>query len=330
MRLAYLITAYDQPEHLHRLIDVLDDDGTEFHVHVDQRTNITPFAAGLEHRLNVHFTKDRIPVQWMGFSQVESILLLLAQALGKGFDYCVLLSGSDYPIKPNANIRAFYERADQEFITFWRLADRPSWLSKIQYYYPIDRIPIWSWSKNSDGDYWCRLFWGRFHKYRHWMPRRRFPFNLVPYGGCDWWSLSEACVRHVLRFVADNPAYSRFYRHTHCPSEMFFHTIVLNSPWAQRVRTFAEYEAWSARTSGEDKRKEMSMLPEDGFNLRYIDWSGQRTGEREAPAVLDECDWASLMQSSDLFARKFDSARSANLLARIDREILLGRNVAVE
>jgi hypothetical protein len=323
MRIAYLITAYDQPEHLHRLVSALDCEECAFFIHIDGHVDLRPFAqAGLREKANVYFSPNRVKVQWMGFSQVESILALLSQAHDVGFDYCVLLSGSDYPIKSNTYLRSFYQEADQEFITFWRLSDRPGWQHKIQYHYPIDQIPILGWSKNTEHSYLRRFFWGRFHKYRHWMPRRRFPFDMVPYGGSDWWSLSQGCVRHILNFVEENPAYRRFYRSTHCPSEMFFHTIIMNSPWAERVRNFAEYNRWSATTSDEDKRSDLCMLPEDAFNMRYIDWSGVRTGERETPAILDERDWPRLVASADLFARKFHAQRSAGILGRIDREIL--------
>jgi hypothetical protein len=319
MRLAYLIIAHHQPAHLERLVSALDTRDCEFYIHVDKSVDIEPFELPLRGRENVHFAKQRFPVEWMGFTHVQSILQLLQEANGNGFDYCVLLSGADYPIKSNNDIRSFFEEAHEEFITFWRLEDRPSWLHKIQYYYPIDRVPIRGWSKNTEAVYWRRFFWGRFHQYRHWMPRRNFPFAMVPYGGSDWWSLSAGCVDHILRFVAANPSYVRFYRYTHCPSEMFFHTIVLNSEWAPRVRNFREYQAWSEATSVADKQLEDKMLPEDGFNLRYIDWSG---GERDTPAVLDMRDWDGVTASPDLFARKWELGASNQLLEKIDAEIL--------
>jgi hypothetical protein len=319
MRLAYLITAYDQPAQLRRLVDALDEGDVTFYIHIDAHIDIAPFVQAVGTRQNVQFVSKRIPVQWMGFTQVESILQLMTEAATAGFDYCALLSGSDYPIKSNTQIRSFYESAAEEFITFWRLADRPSWRHKIEYFYPIDLVPIHGYSKNIESVYWRRLFWGRFHKYRRLMPKRAFPFPMTPYGGSDWWSLSGPCVEYVLRFVRDNPAFSRFYRYTHCPSEMFFHTIVMNSPFARRARMFAEYQEWSARASASDKALETVMLREDAFNLRYIDWSGQKSGAREAPAVLDERDWERLEKSPALFARKFDARRSASLLDRIDR-----------
>jgi hypothetical protein len=81
---------------------------------------------------------------------------------------------------------------------------------------------------------------------------------------------------------------------------------------------------WSSTTSSEDKLNENSMLAEDSFNLRYYDWSGQKTGKREAPAILDERDWGNIRNSANLFARKFHPVRSAKLLNIIDQK-LLGR-----
>jgi hypothetical protein len=74
------------------------------------------------------------------------------------------LSGADYPIKSNDYLFSFFENADKEYIAFWRLEDRPSWLPKVQHYYFIDAIPIRDWSNNRERVYWRRLFWGRFAK----------------------------------------------------------------------------------------------------------------------------------------------------------------------
>ena len=253
------------------------------------------------------------------FRRSKSILLLLREAIRQKFDYCVLLSGSDYPIKSNTSIKKFFETSDKEFIVFWRLEDRPSWKHKVEYLYPIDLVPIYGHSKGIEKSYLRRLFWGRFFKYQRLMPKRRYISGMIAYGGSHWWSLSSGCVAYILRFVQDNPKFISFYRNTHCPSEMFFQTIILNSEWARRVQNFDAYLEWRSAISDEDKLREDTMLAEDSFNLRYIDWSG---GKRELPAILDETDWQIIKNSSNLFARKFHPKRSAKLLDLIDEELL--------
>lgn len=322
MRKAYLITAYNQPSHLRRLIEALQEERASFYIHIDATVGIGPFKEAVGGRGDVQFVKSR-KVKWMGFSQVESILELMKRAVGDKVDYVSLISGSDYPIKPTEYIMDFFANAREELITFWRLDDRPSWLDKIKYYYPIDLVPIKSYETAGFRRYW----WGYYYKLQHYMPLRRRPLGFVPYGGSDWWSMSADCARYVLEYVKNNPRYVSFYRYTHCPSEMFFHSIVLNSEYASRVRNYQEYERWRVKGTADVQ----PMLPEDTFNLRYIDWSGERTRERECPAVLDERDFEALSRSPDLFARKFEEARSERLIQMIDSRLRcasVGRSIS--
>ena len=321
-RLAYLITAHNQPEHLLRMVNALDCAGSAFYIHVDRKADPSVFYSLLGNRDNVHFVANRVNVNWMGFSLVEVSLRLLRLAVEHGFHYCLLLSGSDYPIKSNDNLFSFFEYADKEYVAFWRLDDRPSWLHKIQYYYPIDAIPIRGWSTNTEPVFWRRYFWGRFFKFQRQMPKREFLNGMVPYGGPDWWSLSFACAKYVLRFVEENPDYQDFYQYTQSPGELFFQTIILNSNFAERVENYDNYQKWSAERCAQRELSDRGMLPEDAFNYRYIDWSGEVSGERECPAILDERDWDNIRRSHCHFARKFDPVRSDGLLRLIDREIL--------
>lgn len=322
MKLAYLIMAHHQPAQLRRLISVLDCDSAAFFVHIDAQSALQPFKDAIAHQRNIHFLQDRVTIRWMGFSMVEATLRLLDAAVRDGFDYCVLLSGADYPIKSNVQLSSFYESAREEYIAFWCLADRPSWVHKVQYFYPTDLIQIRPWSTNTDTIYLRRLFWGRFFKYRRYMPKRKFIDGMVPYGGPDWWSLSFGCARYILDFVAENPGFKRFYRLTASPGEMFFQTIILNSDFAKRVHNYENYANWSAHRRASGATEDGEMLSEDSFNFRYIDWSGEATGARETPALLDERDWDALASTPCHFARKFDSVRSALLLDRIDAELL--------
>src|SRR5262245_7081087 len=321
MRIAYLIMTHDQPDHLHRMGKALDCDGVGFYIHIDTKAKLSTFRPEMLEKENVHFLTTRADVQWMGFSQVEAILMLMQEALvqeASRFGYCVLLSGSDYPIKSNSFIRKFVETSNKEFIMFHRLEDRPTWKHKIEYFYPIDLVPIHGHSKGIEKSYWRRLFWGRFFKYQWLMPKRSYMVGMVPYGGSEWWMLSYECVAYVLRFVQENPRFARFYRYTHSADEMFFQSIILNSELARRVQNFDAYMEWRSIPSN---IKENSMLAEDSFNFRYVDWSE----ERERPSILDERDWHNIRKSSDLFARKFHPIPSARLLDLIDQE-LLGRS----
>lgn len=336
MKIAYLVLAHHQPKLLARLLDrILDEDAHVF-VHIDGRSAMAPFRRALEAGIkspfgvsNLHFAPRRRKVSYFGYSTVAATLSLMKQASdSESFKYYTLLSGADYPIKDNSTIKAFFRRSDLEFISYWKLDDRPSWQHKIQHYFLTDYVPIRGLRKPSFRRFWRvdeiarYLYWRTFERHRDRFPKRAYPLgDILPYGGSQWWSLSDPCVRFILRYVEDHPEVVRFFRFTQCPDELFFQTIVMNSVFATRAVNFEEYRTWSAETASEDRRDE-AMLPESSFNYRYIDWSGPYGGGRGYPYVLDERDFDALRESRCLFARKFDEVNSARLLDRIDSELL--------
>jgi hypothetical protein len=88
----------------------------------------------------------------------------------------------------------------------------------------------------------------------------------------------------IIRRVGADPAIARFFRTVACPDELFFQTLVMNSPFRQRVLF---------------------------DNFRHIEWSSR--GARN-PKVLDVGDFDSLRSSRAHFCRKLDPAASARLL----------------
>jgi hypothetical protein len=333
--IAYLVLSHHQPALLARLVDRLLDRDAHVFVHVDRRAEIGPFQEALRAltnpwlRSNLHLAADRRKVAYFGFTPVEAILALMRQASEfSRFSYYSLLSGVDYPIKPGPEIHAFFEARDTEYLVYWLLTDRPSWQHKVEHYFLADYVPIRNLRRPRLGNFWklrrsvAYLYWTSFFRYRDRLPKRRYPFaDLRPYGGSAWWSLTHGCVRYVLDFVARRPDVVRFFRFTECPDELFFQTVVMNSPYAEKAANIEEYRRWSERTRPEEKTDE-SRLPESSFNLRYIDWTGPYGGERGYPYILDERDFEQLRDSPCLFARKFDARRSASLLDRIDAELL--------
>src|ERR1700753_859629 len=106
MHTAYLIAAHNQPAHLGRLVRALDAPGIAFFIHIDAKVGEAPFRAAVGQRANVTFIYPRVRITHSGFSQVRATLGLLSEACKADpeiWRFC-LLSGSDFPIKPNEEI----------------------------------------------------------------------------------------------------------------------------------------------------------------------------------------------------------------------------------
>jgi core-2/I-Branching enzyme len=276
VRIAYVISAYKNPGHLSRLVHRLHT-GPEssFVVHIDSKTDeqtFHQFRDGLSDLEGIRFL-PRHACHWGGFGHVRASLKGIDDIVTSGDDpdYVVLLSGGDYPIKPNAYIRDFLARGEgRSFLMHFPLPTQ-SWSRG-----GLDRLSQW------------HLRWHRVHIR---LPlRRTLPGSLKPWGGSAYWIVSRSALHTIHDFVEANPEYVRFFQHVDIPDELFFQTILLNSAEAERCV---------------DHR------------LHYTEWS-----RPPAPSILLTEDYPRLVESTCLFARKFDPTIDAEILDLIDRGLL--------
>ncbi|MCW2488641.1 hypothetical protein J5069_22310 [Candidatus Symbiopectobacterium sp. NZEC127] len=315
-KFAYLIQAHSNFIVFKELILALQHPLVDIFIHIDKKVDIEPFKKIIDdnatYKKNAYFISDRVDVKWMGFSQVQATLHLLKYAVNNNeYSHISLISGADYPVKRIEEINDFLSKnIHSEFISFWRLSDRPTWLHKIEYYYPIDFIGIRNWKK----DAFKLFFWGLFFSIRHLFPKRSFLKNIEPYGGSSWWTITGDAARFIVNFSCENTEFNNYYKYCHASDEMYFQTILLNSRFKENVFMYKEYTQW--RNDCRSDEFEDNMLDEKLFNLRFIDWSG-RNGFY--PTVLDESDYKLILNSNCLFARKFDDKKSEKLLSMIKK-----------
>ncbi len=284
MKLAYLILAHRAPEQLQRLIKTLDSEENQFFIHFDRR------AEGAYHQAkgllgsmpNVHFLTKRYRCRWGQFSLVEAAIACLEAATASGFpfDFVSLISGQDYPIKSGKEINEFFQQhADKSFVEFFRLDLPNKWTDQGGPFQAMRRIGQWHFPIRSR---WIHLPVGR-----------KIPLGFLPFGGAQWWTLSKACADWTSTFLRTNPGFVRYFRYTFLPDESFFQTLLLNSPFADRIVN---------------------------DNLRFVDFT---RGHPTPPAILTTDDFDLLQsQKTALFARKFDFDQDRNIFDLIDQSLL--------
>jgi hypothetical protein len=108
MRVAYLVTAYRDLVHLQRLCDALgrEDPGALLVVQFDRGSPLAPRAAALGER--VRFTQR--PITWGDGSYVRAVVDSLRAMLDEPWDWVVVLSGQDYPVRPLDGLHAELEQ----------------------------------------------------------------------------------------------------------------------------------------------------------------------------------------------------------------------------
>lgn len=215
MRYAYIISAYKNLEQVARLVRRLQSDRASFFVHVDKKTDNRDYHAlvgSLGDVPSVSFLA-RHACHWGGFGHVQATLKGIDALAREGapFDYVILLTGQDYPIKSNEYIERFFDaHAPNSFMGF-------------------SPLPSDSWSPRGGLDRIEKVHL-RLHGHHLEIPfKRRFPSGLRPFGGGAYWCLSRDCIEYVAGFMARRPDFASFFRHVDIPDEIFFQTILLNS-----------------------------------------------------------------------------------------------------
>jgi hypothetical protein len=284
MHLAYIISAYRYPHQLMRLVRRLHAPGTSFFLHLDKKAGpaiARQVADGLRPLAGVHLL-PRHDCYWGDFGHVAATLKGIDALLrtGADFDYAVLLTGQDYPIKSNDHIRRFLAaHRGALFLDHFPLP-HDAWQHG-----GLDRIE--AWHLRLKGRH-VTLGRGQLIPFR-----RRFPGSFRPFGGSSYWCLPRRAVEYIAAFTRRKPGFVRFFKLVDVPDELFFQTILMNSPLREAV------------------------VNDD---LRYIDWRDPDAG---SPAVLGVADFEALAASPKLFARKFDVTVDGRVLDLID-ELLLG------
>lgn len=275
-RVAYILVVHKNAAQVGRLMRRLATERSMFLVHADRRAG-SAFAGELRRALgdlaDVRFL-ERSRCFWGGFGMVRAILAGLEDLVRDdvAFGHAVVLSGQDYPLRSPREIERFLDESmGHSFATHTVL---PS--------------PFWPGGGMARVERFHIVSYQALHLPVPW--RRRIPGGLRPFGGGAWLCLARPAVEYVTDFVRRNPRVVRFFEHVLHPDELFFQTVLLNSPLAETV-------------------------VDD--HLRYIDWRGGAG----SPAVLRTSDVGALETSGRLFARKFDDTVDGKVLDMLDERI---------
>lgn len=291
MRIAHLILAHRDPEHIGRLSKKLSD-YSDVYIHIDCSVNEEPFRKTVGNADNIFFIRKRFRCWWGGYNVIQAEIELLKIAMQTSFyDRLIFLQGADYPLKSGREILSFFESHEKtEFIhcspcshstdlhlyrrcrCYW-FYDAPNLLkrvwNKLNFIIPI---PLRS-GMIRYGDKKLEIYWGSAQ-----------------------WAITGACADYLIDFYSKNEKVNQWFRFSFPVDEMYVNTIVMNSAFARN--TFYK------------NREQITQLVELR-NLHYFEY----------PSVIKVFtmeDYALLRNRAELYCRKVNTYESTSLLDILD------------
>ncbi|WP_264553464.1 beta-1,6-N-acetylglucosaminyltransferase [Flavobacterium sp. N2038] len=306
MTINYIILAHRYPNQVKKLIQKLTCPDAFFYVHIDKNVLIDPFFEELDDLPNVSFVAQREEGIWGDLGIVIATLNALKQILSdKRSGYCVLLSGQDYPIKSNDDIKLYFKtNIGKDFIDIFSLPTK---------YWSIDRMTKYKFNLSGkkedfvqigsilESEFFTKKTFkkiyrliklGRFDFILKILKKRKYPNYIQPYGGSQWWALSMTTVEKIIAFLEDHPDYVRYHTYSLLPDEMFFQSIIMYLI---------------------EKKNEIKIMP----FLSYANWEKKNC---DLPVTFTSEDFDELISqpNSKLFARKFDRSIDKEIFDKID------------
>lgn len=287
---AILITAYKNYNHLEDLISFFDGH-FNIYIHIDKKSCIAKEdIQKLASTKRVAYVSQEYKINWGGLNHLKAILSLASKAIENiENSHFHLITGHDYPIVTLDEFHDFVKtNHDRDFLEYFKLPFS-EWPED-----GMDRLSRYNMYDLIDGRTGIneRLIKG-FSKLQKKVGFKRSFSKDFPslYGGSTYWSLKRESIQYIFQYMKEHPKFLNRFRYSFCSEEMFFQTILLNSPVKPKIVN---------------------------NNMRFIIWE-ERNGN--FPANLDCSDYENIKTSNALFARKFEYPVSIDILNKIKEKI---------
>ncbi len=277
MKIAFLISAHTDAQHLKRLTEVLPK-GSDFYIHIDKKSDIDLFLSVLPASEHVIYLDHRVNVVWGSMNEVEYQMELIRAALdsGTGYDRLVTLSGMDYPLWSNERIvRYFQECEDKELLCGMCMTNQKHGADLYRQYRFFTSRP---WAKGTIKSKFrvaCRkvVFALGVRKPLVFTNSRGESTKL--YKGAAWWAITPALAAVLLEKWDKDEAYHKYFDTSFGPAETFSQTVAFNSPFAEKCMLvdgeFQNLPALTPLTYIYYKPGFVRMLTEEDFPLLQAD-----------------------------------------------------------
>lgn len=276
MKIAYCIICHKMSNVLEYTVSKLSK--TDYvYIHVDKKVDVNDFKV-LAKLPNVEFIKKREDVHWGEFSQIQATLNLFESTRDNDCDYVFLLSGDDIPLfEDQENFKSFLKKNKRKQyigISLNEHAMQQKIDERLMYNYGNAYF-----KKNMTLKDRILIKTGIFKT-------ENKLFEQLPklYKGVNWIGITNEFRDYVFEYLESNSNYIEAFKHSLCGDEIFFHTLVMNSPFKDRVYKCNE------------------PIDDNAKALRYIDWG---TGP-DYPRTLDLTDFDKINHTNQkcFFARK--------------------------
>jgi hypothetical protein len=270
---AFMLMIHKNPYQVNYLLNQLLEDGSsDIYIHIN-KLNRNIEEKLLKHK-NIYILEDCVDVYWGDIGLTKAMLILLNAVLksGKYYDFVSFKTGQDLVISNGLN-KHLLNNSNKIFMDARQVPKNDYTYAHIAIKWPKFAKRLY------DGFQVARLLrTSLIHLNKigiNFSPNPyKLPNNFNLYWGRTWFTIPFNVAKYIVDFVDDNPWYFRIFENALVPDELFFQTIIMNSPYSEEVLN---------------------------DNLTY-----ENKIINNHPSIFTEVDIIKIEKSGKYFARKFD------------------------
>jgi hypothetical protein len=277
MKIAFMIQAHKDTEQIKLLVNSLTTtcNHTCF-IHIDKKSECVynELKSFYSTHVNVYICDNRFKVYWSHISQVYATLQLMKEVKksSRTFDRIHLMSAEDFPMKRLEDIEAFLSTyKHKEFLEFTTI-DAFKWRVK-RYNFLTGTL--------YNRSVFIRTIQKALRIVQQLLPERNILRRLVLYKGSSWFNISRDAMKYILEFIEQNPSYIKSFKYSACGDEHFFHILLLNSEFKERViNNNLYYLQWTSNNSpaylSYETIKQASLINEKFFARKVNEYTTKK------------------------------------------------------
>ena len=274
MRTIYYLITHKNEGQIKRLTNRLLSGSDSFVLIHHDYSKYEPLA--FDNLANVHVIDDYVPVKY-GHISISKAMLRGIQWLedeNMDFDWLIMLSGQDYPVRPIHEIEATLGSTSFDaFVAHEQIYENRALHSRYfqnlcmqRYYYKRIKIP----------------------KLKAFFIKRRHPYRegLCCYAGSNWLNLSRRAVEFIWSRKTLIMQLIEYLEKASCPEETLFQTVLVNEPGLDIANDDKRYIVWQ-----EDAEHPDVLCLDHLAEIRKSDaWFARKLDENTCPELLNKLD----------------------------------------
>ena len=221
-------------------------DWADFYLHIDAKSDISPYVETAAKHANIRFAEQRFPIFWGGFNTIRACAAVIEQALrAKNYDRIAFITEDTIPLIGRSEFQNCMCEPT-EWIQTYPTANE-EWVARYKGFYFFDSLPTNPRHVDPLDRLWTPEALASLKRLEALQQRGKAKIDRM-FGGGTWWCLTRQQIDKFLLHYRTNDHVRESFEFAAIPEEQYIHTVLgplpenrifVHTDWSRDPRPYA-------------------------------------------------------------------------------------------